>query len=225
MGTHPIFESDFDCLTDRSKKMNRLFGSKNKTPAPNLNDCVANLDSRADSIDKKIAKLDGDLAKLKNQMKPMRDGPAKNQVKAKAMRILKQKRMYENQRENVQQQSWNMDQTNYTINSLKDTQQTVTAMKTGLKQMKKEYKKINIDKVEDLQDEMEEMMSRSYGINDDIDEAELEAEFDALGDDFLADNDSSYLDLDTPNAPTANPAEDTADTDEFGLPRIPESAK
>ena len=71
--------------------------------------------------------------------------------------------------------------------------------------MKKEYKKINIDKVEDLQvslcssfnvlpklqDEMEDMMleaneiqevmSRSYGINDDIDEAELEAEFDALG--------------------------------------------
>ena len=43
-------------------------------------------------------------------MKTMRDGPAKNNVKQKAMRILKQKRMYENQRENVQQQSWNMDQ-------------------------------------------------------------------------------------------------------------------
>ena len=95
----------------------------------------------------------------------MRDGPAKNNLKQKALRILKQKRMYENQRENIQQQSWNMDQvfefsiqgfyvflkTNYTINTLKDTQQTVTAMKAGLKQMKKEYKKINIDKVEDLQ--------------------------------------------------------------------------
>ena len=86
--------------------------------------------------------------------------------------------------------------------------------------------------------EIQEVMSRSYGINDDIDEAELEAEFDALGnfsvwfqakcdlgDDFLADNDSSYLDLETPNAPTANPAEETADTDEFGLPRIPEASK
>ena len=40
----------------------------------------------------------------------MRDGPAKNNLKQKALRILKQKRMYENQRENVQQQSWNMDQ-------------------------------------------------------------------------------------------------------------------
>ena len=29
--------------------------------------------------------------------------------------------------------------------------------------------------------EIQEVMARSYGINDDIDEAELEAEFDALG--------------------------------------------
>jgi len=110
-------------------------------------------------------------------------------------------------------------------------------MKAGVKQMKKEYKKINIDKVEDLQDELEDMMyeaneiqevmGRSYGIGDDIDEAELEAEFDALGDDFLADNDSSFLDeISTPNAPTSNPGqEDTGETDEFGLPRIPETAK
>merc|ERR1712141_642473 len=235
MGTHPIFESDFDCLT-AIFRMNRLFGKKNNTPAPNLNDCVANLDSRGDSIDKKIAKLDADLMKLKNQMKTMRNGAAKNNVKQKAMRILKQKRMYENQRENIAQQSFNMDQANYTINTLKDTQQTVTAMKAGVKQMKKEYKKINIDKVEDLQDELEDMMyeadeiqnvmGRSYGIGDDIDEAELEAEFDALGDDFLADNDASFLDeLATPNAPTSNPGEESAETDEFGLPRIPESAK
>ena len=47
-------------------------------------------------------------------MKTMRDGPAKNNVKQKAMRILKQKRMYENQRENIQQQSWNMDQVPFT---------------------------------------------------------------------------------------------------------------
>jgi len=74
--------------------------------------------------------------------------------------------------------------------------------------------------------EIQEVMGRSYGIGDDIDEAELEAEFDALGDDFLADNDSSFLDeIATPNAPTSNPGEDTGETDEFGLPRIPETAK
>ena len=65
---------------------------------------------RGDSVDKKIAKLDAELAKYKDQMKKMRDGPAKNQVKSKALRVLKQKRMYENQREQLTQQSFNMDQ-------------------------------------------------------------------------------------------------------------------
>ena len=46
------------------------------------------------------------------------------------------------------QQSFNMEQTNYSIQTMKDTQSTVAAMKTGLKQMKKEHKKIDIDKIE-----------------------------------------------------------------------------
>ena len=53
--------------------------------------------------------------KLKNQMKTMRNGPAKNNVKQKALRILKQKRMYENQRENIAQQSFNMDQVHFSV--------------------------------------------------------------------------------------------------------------
>ncbi|CAG5111336.1 Oidioi.mRNA.OKI2018_I69.chr2.g5655.t3.cds [Oikopleura dioica] len=132
--------------------MNRIFGTgKPKAPPPNLNDCVQNLDSRGDSIDKKIAKLDAELVKYKNQMKTMRKGPGKNAVKQKAMRVLKQRKMYENQREQISNQSFNMDQANFTIQTLKDTQDTVTAMKAGAKAMKKEYKKINIDKIEDLQ--------------------------------------------------------------------------
>ena len=51
------------------------------------------MDSRADSVDKKIARLDAELIKYKDQMKKMRDGPAKNAVKQKALRILKQKKM------------------------------------------------------------------------------------------------------------------------------------
>ncbi|XP_035212791.1 charged multivesicular body protein 5-like [Stegodyphus dumicola] len=74
--------------------MNRLFGkAKPKEPPPNLTDCIANVDSRAESIDKKIARLEAELVKYKDQMKKMREGPAKNMVKQKAMRVLKQKKM------------------------------------------------------------------------------------------------------------------------------------
>lgn len=53
--------------------MNRLFGrGKTKEPPPNLNDCIANVDSRAESIEKKIARLDAELIKYKDQMKKVR---------------------------------------------------------------------------------------------------------------------------------------------------------
>lgn len=81
-------------------------------------------------------------------MAKMREGPAKNSVKAKAMRVLKQKKMYEAQVDNLRQQAFNMEQANYATQTLKDTQATVVAMKDGVKQMQKEFKNINIDQIE-----------------------------------------------------------------------------
>ncbi len=105
--------------------MNRLFGnSKPKQPAPNLNDCVASIDSRGESVEKKIARLDQELAKYSDQMKKMKDGPAKNTVKQKALRVLKQKKVYEGQREMLSNQSFNIEQQNMAIQSMKDTKTT-----------------------------------------------------------------------------------------------------
>lgn len=217
--------------------MNRLFGrAKAKEPPPNLSDCVSSIDSRGESIDKKIARLDQELAKYQQQMKKMRDGPGKNMVKQKALRVLKQKRMYEQQREQLSNQSFNLEQSNYAIQTLKDTKTTVDAMKIGVKSFKKEYKNINVDNIEDLQDELEdlteqanevqEVMGRSYGMPE-IDDDELEAEFDALGD-ICLDDDASYLDeIAAPSAPTNVPGADSitnndgVPVDEFGLPQIP----
>jgi len=81
-------------------------------------------------------------------MVKMRDGPAKNAVKAKALRVLKQRKMYETQIDNLRQQAFNMEQANYATQTLKDTQTTVVAMKEGVKQMQKEFKNINIDQIE-----------------------------------------------------------------------------
>lgn len=52
------------------------------------------MDSRADNIEQKVTKLESELRKYKDQMNKMREGPAKNAVKQKAMRVLKQKKMY-----------------------------------------------------------------------------------------------------------------------------------
>lgn len=81
-------------------------------------------------------------------MGKMREGPGKNAVKAKAMRVLKQKKMYEQQLDNLRGQAFNMEQANYAQQMLKDTHTTVIAMKDGMNQMKKEFKKINIEEID-----------------------------------------------------------------------------
>ena len=48
---------------------------------------------RGDTVDEKIKKLDAELARYKEQIKKTRPGPAQEAVKARAMRVLKQRRM------------------------------------------------------------------------------------------------------------------------------------
>ena len=42
--------------------------------------------------------------------------------------------------------------------TLKDTKDTVNAMKSGVKAMKKEFKNVNIEQIEDMQDELADML-------------------------------------------------------------------
>jgi charged multivesicular body protein 5 len=74
--------------------------------------------------------------------------------------------MYESQRDNLAQQSFNMEQSNMALTTLKDTKTTVDAMKIGLTQMKREYKKVNIDQIDTLQDEMEDMLDMASEVQD-----------------------------------------------------------
>ena len=75
--------------------------------------------------------------------------------------------------------------------NLKNVMTTVDAMKSTNKTLKQQYGKIDIDKIERMQDEMQDLMEmgneiqeslgRSYDVPEDVDEAELDAELEALG--------------------------------------------
>lgn len=123
------------------------------------------MDTRAEGVEKKINVLDNDLRKFRDQMSKMREGPAKNAVKAKALRVLKQKKMYEQQLENLRGQSFNMEQANFAHQTLKDTHSTVVAMKDGMKQMKKEFKKVNIEEIDVSNNFIYNSISNILGVN------------------------------------------------------------
>ncbi|KAJ2818500.1 Vacuolar protein-sorting-associated protein 60 [Coemansia sp. 'formosensis'] len=158
----------------------------------------------------------------------MRDGPAKDGIKRRAMVVLKQKKQCEAQRDQLTQQSFNMESAILATENIKNTMTTMQAMQDANKAMKKQYKKIDIDKIYDMQDEMadlleqanevQELMGRSYNLPDDIDENDLEAELDALGDDLNFEEDiPSYLKdpmpampellPEAPQGPTQQPAD------------------
>ncbi|TRM68170.1 vacuolar protein sorting-associated protein 60 [Schizophyllum amplum] len=184
--------------------MNRIFGSSSsKTPKPSLQDAIASTDARMSSIEVKIRKLDGELARYKEQMSKLRNGPGKNAIQQRALRTLKQKRMYEGQLEQLTQQTFNMESAALTTENLRNTMATVDAMKIANKEMRKQYGKIDIDKIENVQFEMEDLieqaneiqesLGRSYAVPDELDEADLEAELDALALEGPEEEESSYL--------------------------------
>lgn len=51
------------------------------------------INKRGETVDEKIKRLDVELSRYKEQLKRTRPGPAQEAVKARAMRVLKQKRM------------------------------------------------------------------------------------------------------------------------------------
>lgn len=184
--------------------MKRILGvSKKPTPVPSLSDTASVLEKRGDHLDAKIGKLDKELLGYKEQLKKTGPGPAQTRIKQKALQTLKQKKMYEQQRGALANQQWNMDQLQFATETTRATIDQVNCMKESAKILKKEMKKMDISSIEDLQDELadlyedsneiQEIMGRAYGVPEDIDEDDLEAELAALGDE-MANTDTSYLD-------------------------------
>ncbi|KAJ2385705.1 Vacuolar protein-sorting-associated protein 60, partial [Coemansia sp. RSA 2559] len=186
-------------------------------PKPTLDDAIKSTDSRVGAVEAKIKKFDGELARFRDQLKKMRDGPGKNAVKQRALRVLQQKKMYEDQRDQLIQQSFNMESAMFATENIKNTMSTMQAMQDSNKQMKKQYKNVDIDKIYDMQDEMaelleqanevQELMGRSYNLPEDLDEQDLEAELDALGDDLVFEENDvpSYLNDAEPEMPDLLP--------------------
>eukprot|EP00798_Chlamydomonas_sp_ICE-L_P027850 gene27850-4022_t len=90
-------------------------------------------------------------------------------IKRRAVQVLKQKRMYEGQRDQMYQQQFNVEQTRFTVDSIQDTVTTVQATTAANKEMKKLMKKnkeLDINYIDNMQDDMFDMMDMANEIND-----------------------------------------------------------
>ena len=209
--------------------MKRLFGAPKRTAnaataGKTLTDAAASLETRTNAIDEKIRALDRDLAKHREAIKRARSGPAQEAAKRRALVVLKQRKMYESQREQLYGQRFNVEQVAFASEQAKDTVETVRAMQSASKELKTAFKAkefdlnaidaLNDDMADllDLGDEIQETLGRSYNVPDGLDEDDLLEELDALELDMLEEESElaggvpSYLqDEPLPEAPEEEP--------------------
>ena len=96
------------------------------------------------SIDEKIKKLDAQLVGHREAIRKARPGPPQDAAKRRALAVLKQKKMLEAQRDQLYNQQFNMEQTNFALESVKDSVATVQAMKAAGAELKTAMKDKNL---------------------------------------------------------------------------------
>ncbi|KAF2674285.1 charged multivesicular body protein-like protein 5 [Microthyrium microscopicum] len=184
--------------------MNRLFGAKDTKEKPSL-------DTASTKLSAQIARLDGEVEVATRELttillKLKQKGPrAPPSLRAQAKKALEKQKRKQAMRDQLDDQLTNLQQAGMLQDNLRNTAITVEAMKTTTKELKKQYGKINIDQIDRLQDEMADLIemgneiqdsiSRSYDVPEDIDEDELDAELEMLGEEVEMDalNDAQGL--------------------------------
>ena len=170
--------------------MNRIFGSNPTASKVSLNDAINSIDDRIGSLDVKLSKINSELSTYQQKISRMNDGPGRSSLKQRALKLLRQRKQIEAQKDQLENQLWNMTQASMTTENLKNTVITVDAMKLANKALKQQYGKVDIDKIESLQDEMLDLIDKLNELQEslllsnapeDISELELDAELDALG--------------------------------------------
>jgi charged multivesicular body protein 5 len=147
--------------------MNRVFGKKKAPgpPPPSLDDASSGLGGRIETMDAKIAACENELKVYKDKIKKAKSPAAKKTLQKRALEILKRKRMYEQQRDAVAGQQFNIDQASFGLESAKASITTVAAMKAANMELKRTLKKdLDIDAVEDMADDMAELMEDFNGV-------------------------------------------------------------
>lgn len=134
------------------------------------------------------AEISACAQKLKRQ-------PKDEYTRRQARRLLKKRRQLLDNLENLERRRDHLEEVGQMSRNMEDVMATVETLKTTNKALKQQYGKIDIDKIEQLQDEMADLMelgneinesiSQAYGVPDEIDEADLEAELEALSEDYL----------------------------------------
>merc|ERR1712113_473211 len=192
MGTHPIFESDFDCLTDcpKGRKMGNIFNNDKKKPKSAQSSRITDLDRAVLGLKKQrdqLMKMQKQIEKDEIKTKELARKLLADKKKEKALKLLKRKKAIEKRYNHCET---NIENIQGLIDQIKETQQQQDILKAldgGNQAMKELHKIVSVDDAERIMDEAAEQQAQVSEIDKlistsitDADEVELEAELDML---------------------------------------------
>jgi charged multivesicular body protein 4A/B len=188
----------------------RLFGSSGgkKKTAEGPKESILQMRSTLEMLEKKEKHLD---TKIQQETDFARSHASSN--KNQALMALKRRKQYEIQQENIRGARFNLETQIMTIENAHINLETLQAMKSGSAAMKSIHGELDVDKVDDVMEEVREQMdlaneistaiSNPLGIDSSIDEDELEAELERFEQEAL---DATLLETTkVPIISTANP--------------------
>ncbi|BAO37784.1 hypothetical protein C6P41_003645 [Kluyveromyces marxianus] len=183
--------------------MNRIFGYGNRKTheqmmldsSKAIDQAQSGLAGRVSQLDTQISQLNFQLSTLQKKISNTKSTMGQKPLRQRALKLLNKRKQLEAMRDQLDSQSWSMSQVQMTTDNLKNTMVTVNALKQTNQALKQQYSKINIDKIQDMQDEMMDLIEQGDELQevlamqnqdiDDISESELDAELEALGEEDL----------------------------------------
>ncbi|CDO92817.1 unnamed protein product [Kluyveromyces dobzhanskii CBS 2104] len=186
--------------------MNRIFGYGNRKThdqmmqesSKAMDQAQSGLSGRISQLDTQISQLNFQLSTMQKKISNTKSPMGQRPLKQRALKLLNKRKQLEAMRDQLDSQSWSMSQVQMTTDNLKNTMVTVNAIKQTNQALKQQYSKINIDKIQDMQDEMMDLIDQGDELQevlamqnqdiDDISESELDAELEALGEEEFLDD-------------------------------------
>ena len=160
----------------------RLFGSNNRRSRqqhPSLNDSIQQLRRAVTQLDKREVHLDKKIQECINNAK----AKSKRRDKKGALHELKKKKQYEQQLSKIQEKKLNLETQIMTLEDAHLNKESLQAMKTSASAMRSTVKEADLDKADELMEDINETMDTvnemnmmSQPLGDMIDDNELEAE-------------------------------------------------
>lgn len=176
----------------------RLFGSSKKKTAEGPKESIIQMRATLEMLEKKEKHLETKIGAETDLARANAHAANKNA----ALMALKRRRIYESQRDHVRGARFNLETQILTIENAHINLETLQAMKAGSTAMRSIHGEMDVDRVDDVMDEVREQMdlaneistaiSNPLGVDSLVDDEELEAELERFEQEAL---DATLLDV------------------------------